>query len=263
MAFDNILLTKEDSSAWITLNRPEKLNALVGKMREEIFAALDEAGQDETVRAIVITGAGRGFCAGGDIEFMADLQARKDIEGFRKLLESGRRIVSRIRSIEKPIVAMINGPAAGAGLNLALACDIRIASETAKFSQAFTRIGLHPDWGGTFFLPRLVGTALACELIFTGDVITARDALRIGLVNQVVPAEDLHAVTREMVAKIVARPPRAISLAKRAIYQGVEKDLNAMLDYEMEAQIECFGSEDAAEGIRAFLQRREPKFTGR
>jgi enoyl-CoA hydratase/carnithine racemase len=263
MVFDNIILTKEDGSAWITLNRPEKLNALVGKMREELFAALDEAAEDETVRTIVITGAGRGFCAGGDIDFMAELRANKDIEGFRKLLESGRRIVSRIRSIEKPVVAMINGPAAGAGLNLALACDIRITSETAKFSQAFTKIGLHPDWGGTFFLPRLVGTALACEMIFTGDVITARDALRIGLVNQVVPAEDLYAITREMAAKMAARPPRAIALAKRAIYQGVEKDLTAMLDYEMEAQADCFGSEDAAEGIRAFLERREPKFTGR
>src|SRR5207244_1894771 len=138
-------LAREERSVWITLNRPEKLNALAGKMREEIFAALDEAGQDDTVRVIVITGAGRGFCAGGDIDYMAELQNKKDINGFRSLLESGRRVVSRIRSIEKPVVAMINGPAAGAGLNLALACDIRIASETAKFSQAFTKLGLHPD----------------------------------------------------------------------------------------------------------------------
>jgi enoyl-CoA hydratase/carnithine racemase len=263
MNFDNILFNREDRAVWITLNRPEKLNAFGGSMREELFTALDVAGNDEHVRAIVITGAGRGFCAGGDIEFMAELQKRDDAEAFRSLLESGRRVVSRIRSIEKPVIAMVNGVAAGAGLNLALACDIRIASETARFSQAFTKIGLHPDWGGTFFLPRLVGTANACELIFTGDMIGAQDGLNMGLLNRVVPADQLLSVTREMVEKLVCRPPRAIALAKRAIYKGIEENLEAALDYEMEAQTACFNSEDASEGIQAFIQRREPKFTGK
>jgi enoyl-CoA hydratase/carnithine racemase len=263
MGFNNIILEKEDRAAWIILNRPEKLNALAGSMREELFAALDEASHDDSVRAVVVTGAGKGFCAGGDIDFMAELRNANDANGFRKLLESGRQVVTKIRSIEKPIVAMLNGPAAGAGLNLALACDIRIASESAKFSQAFTKIGLHPDWGGTFFLPRLIGSALACELIFTGDMISAQEAWRIGLVNRVVPAEDLRAATHELIAKLVTRPPRAIALAKRAIYQGIEKSLLEMLDYEVEAQTACFNSEDAAEGINAFLQRREPKFTGK
>lgn len=260
MEFENIILTKSERVAWITLNRPDKLNALVGNVREELFAALTDAGRDREVRAVSITGAGKGFCAGGDINYMAELRDKGDIEGFRTLLESGKRVVTAVRALEKPVVAMINGVAAGAGLNLALACDIRIAADTAKFSQAFARIGLHPDWGGTFFLPRLVGTARACELVFTGDLISAEEALAIGLVNRVVAADRLAETTRALLDKLVKRAPRALALAKRAIYQGVERDLAAMLDYELAAQLECFQSENAAEGIRAFLERREPEF---
>ncbi|MEW6732558.1 MAG: enoyl-CoA hydratase [Acidobacteriota bacterium] len=263
MSFETLIFTKEDRIVWLTLNRPEKLNALVGAAREELYTALDAAEVDQEVRAVVITGAGKGFCAGGDIDYMAQLRENNDVIGFRKLLESGRRVVMKIQALEKPVVAMINGAAAGAGLNLALACDIRIAAETAKFSQAFAKIGLHPDWGGSYFLPRLIGTAHACEMIFTGDTIDAREAWRIGLVNRVVPAEELLTTTRILVAKLVARPPRAIALAKRAIYQSLQQDLSAMLDYEMEAQTKCFQSEDAAEGIQAFQQRREPNFKGK
>jgi 2-(1,2-epoxy-1,2-dihydrophenyl)acetyl-CoA isomerase len=260
MAFENITLIKEDGCAWLTLNRPDKLNALVGNAREEILAALDDAAQDDDVRVICITGAGKGFCAGGDINYMSELRAANNVDAFKKLLESGRRVVTKIRAIEKPIIAMINGVAAGAGLNLALACDMRIAAETAKFSQAFMKIGLHPDWGGTFFLPRLIGSARAAELIFTGDLIDAQEALRIGLINRVAPVDQLQNATRELIAKLSRRPRRAMALAKRAIYRGLESDLAAMLDYETEAQLACFQSEDAAEGIGAFLQRREPEF---
>jgi 2-(1,2-epoxy-1,2-dihydrophenyl)acetyl-CoA isomerase len=263
MQFQNIILTLTQQAAWLTLNRPEKLNALAGTMREEILAALVEAGKNEQVRAIVITGTGKGFCAGGDLNYMASLRETNNLAGLRTLLESGKQIVTQIRAIEKPVIAMINGAAAGAGLNLALACDIRIAAETAKFSQAFTKVGLHPDWGGTFFLPRLIGSAAACEMIFTGDVIDAQTALQLGLVNQVVAQEELANATQTLVEKLVARPPRAIALAKRAIYQGMEQSLVNALDYETQAQLTCFQTDDAAEGIQAFLNRREAHFTGR
>ncbi|MFY9222738.1 MAG: enoyl-CoA hydratase [Blastocatellia bacterium] len=257
---ENITLVKENKVAWLTLNRPDKLNALVGTAREEILAALTDAEADFEVRAICITGAGKGFCAGGDINYMASLQENDDVASFEKLLLSGRQIVTKVRSLEKPVVAMINGVAAGAGLNLALASDIRIAGQSARFSQAFIKIGLHPDWGGTFFLPRLVGTARACEMIFTGDVIDAQTAYRIGLVNQVVADAELKTITTALLEKLVARPQKALALAKRAIYQGIEQNLDSMLDYETAAQKECFKSEDAKEGIQAFLQRREPQF---
>ena len=258
--YQNITLVKENKVAWLTLNRPDKLNALVGTAREEILAALTDAEADSKVRAICITGAGKGFCAGGDINYMASLQENDDLAGFEKLLSTGRQIVTKVRSLEKPVVAMINGVAAGAGLNLALASDIRIAGESARFSQAFIKIGLHPDWGGTFFLPRLIGTARACEMIFTGDVINAQTAYQIGLVNQVVADSELKTTTLTLLEKLVARPQKALALAKRAIYQGIEQNLDSMLDYETAAQTECFKSEDAKEGIQAFLQRREPQF---
>lgn len=260
MNFENITYRVDEEVAWLTLNRPDKLNALVGNVREEIFNALDLAAKDDNVRVLVITGAGKGFCAGGDIQYMSQLLANNDTAGFQKLLEQGRRVVEKIRAIEKPVIAMINGAAAGAGLNLALACDIRIASDNAKFSQAFAKIGLHPDWGGSFFLPRLVGTANACELIFTGDMIDAESALRMGLINRVVALTELEKVTREMLAKLVRRPRQALALAKKAIYQGIQYSLTDALDYETAAQLSCFQSDDAKEGINAFLERREAKF---
>lgn len=258
--YENITAVKENSVLWLTLNRPDKLNALVGRAREEIFSALEQADQDQSVKAICITGAGKGFCAGGDINYMASLQKDNNLAAFQSLLESGRQVVTKIRAIEKPVIAMINGVAAGAGLNLALASDIRIASASARFSQAFIKIGLHPDWGGTFFLPRLIGTARACEMIFTGDVIDAQTAYQIGLVNQVVADNELLAKTQELLAKLVSRPRQALALAKKAIYKGAESSLAEALDYETLAQTECFQSEDAKEGIEAFLARRDPKF---
>ncbi|MBI4850486.1 MAG: enoyl-CoA hydratase [Acidobacteria bacterium] len=258
--YENITLVKENSIAWLTLNRPDKLNALVGTAREEILDALTSLEKDNNTKAICITGAGKGFCAGGDINYMASLQKDNDLEAFKKLLESGRQIVTKVRMLEKPVVAMINGVAAGAGLNLALASDIRIASSSARFSQAFIKIGLHPDWGGTFFLPRLIGTARACEMIFTGDVFDAETAYQFGLVNKVVSDNELQTKTQELLQKLVSRPSRALALAKRAIYQGIEHSLSQALDYETLAQRECFESENAKEGIQAFLERRDPKF---
>jgi enoyl-CoA hydratase/carnithine racemase len=258
--FESILLEARNGVAWLTLNRPEKLNALFGNVREELIAACAQLAADPTVRVLVITGAGKGFCAGGDVDFMAQLRQEQNTAKFASMIAAARQVVLSIRQLPFPVIAMVNGVAAGAGLNLALACDIRLAADTARFSQAFAKIGLHPDWGGSFFLPRLIGTAKACELIFTGDLIDAATALQIGLVNQVVAADQLLDATTALAEKLTARPRQALALAKQAIYQSLTSNLETMLDYETNAQLQCFQSEDCAEGLTAFQQRRAPKF---
>src|SRR5947209_11769917 len=171
----------------ITLDRPEKLNAFSGTMREDLLAALRTAADDRDCRVVIITGAGRAFCAGGDVEYMSGLQKKGDVESFRKLLNAGRDVVTQIAEMPKPVIASVNGIAAGAGCNLALACDYRIASDTAKLGETFVKIGVHPDWGGTWFLPRLVGASRAFELLTTGRMVDAAEALAIGMVDRVVP----------------------------------------------------------------------------
>src|SRR5256886_12928936 len=167
--YENIDVNEDSGITTITLNRPEKLNALAGHMRRDLAEALEAAGSERSVQVVVITGAGRAFCAGGDVAAMADLIKRHDADEFSRLLGSGRRVVTAIRQMTKPVIASINGPAFGAGFNLALACDLRIASSKATFSQSFAKVGLHPDWGGSYFLPRLVTPNKACELFFLGD----------------------------------------------------------------------------------------------
>jgi len=254
---------KEDSGiVTITLNRPDKLNALVGHMRRDLAEALEQAGSDRLVRVVVITGAGRGFCAGGDLDRASELMDQNDSEEFARLLGAARRVVTAIRSMTKPVIASINGTAAGAGCNLALACDLRIAAHSATFTQSFVRIGFHPDWGGTYFLPRLVTANKACELFFLGDPVNAEEALRLGLVNWVVPDEALEQETRTLSERLRDAPPIPIAAAKQAVYLSGREDLETMLRYEVEAQMRCFESRDGKEGVRAFLEKREPRFTG-
>lgn len=260
--YEHIDITESHNIVTITLNRPEKLNALVGHMRRDLAEALEEAGSDHSVRVVIITGAGRGFCAGGDVPYMAELIERKDTEEFGRLLGSARRVIGTIRHMTKPVVAAVNGPAAGAGFNLALACDLRIASTAATFSQSFAKVGLHPDWGGTYFLPRLVTTNKACEMFFLGDPIGAEEALQLGIVNRVVKPEDLEAATLELANRLREAPPLALAAAKQAVYMSHGADLEEMLRYETEAQLRCFHSQDCYEGIRAYLEKREPKFKG-
>ena len=263
MAYENIDITEEGGITTITLNRPEKLNALAGHMRRDLAEALEGAGSDRNVYVVVITGAGRAFCAGGDIGAMADLMGRRDAEEFSRLLGSARRVVTAIRQMTKPVVASINGPASGAGCNLAFACDLRIASTTATFSQSFAKVGLHPDWGGTYFLPRLVTPNKACEMFFLGDSIDAAEAQRLGIVNYVVAPEELESATRSLVMRLRDAPPVSVAAAKQAVYMSQAAELEEMLRYETEAQMRCFESRDGAEGVRAFMEKREPKFTGR
>lgn len=264
MTYTCLLYDVRDGIATLTLNRPERLNALGGTLREELGDALGRACADEGVRVVVLTGAGKGFCAGGDVKAMHEAREQSRTRPLLEKVAPFRdRVVLMMRDAPKPLIAAVNGAAAGAGMNLALACDIRIASTTAKFSQAFVRRGLHPDWGGTYFLPRVVGMAKACELIFTGAVIDAEEALRLGIVTAVHPPERLMEATCELAARIAAGPPIAIRLARRALYHNQDADLRAALEFETFAQNVCIETEDAAEGIRAFVEKRDPKFQGR
>jgi enoyl-CoA hydratase/carnithine racemase len=259
MAYDHIKVSCDDRIATITLNRPEKLNAFVGHMRRDLAEVLERASTDRSARVIVIQGAGRAFCAGADIAYMAELMKRDDVEEFERLLGAGRRVLTAIRQMPKPVLACINGPAYGAGFNLVLACDIRIASESASFSQSFVKVGLHPDWGGTYFLPRAVPSNIACEMFFLGDAISAEHALRFGLVNRVVPEAELMQETRKLAVRLRDAPPASIGSAKLAVYMSESSDFERMLQYETEAQLACFESAEARERVRAFLEKRQPR----
>ena len=260
--YEHILVSEGEGITTITLNRPDRLNAFIGHMRRDLAEALEHAGSDRNVRVVIITGAGRAFCSGGDISFMAELMERRDSEEFARILGAGRRVITAIRSMTKPVIAAVNGPAAGAGFNLALACDLRIASSNATFSQSFVKVGLHPDWGGTYFLPRLVTPNKACEMFCLGDTIDANEAARLNIVNQVVAPEELESATLQLAERLRAAPPIAISAAKQAVYMSGGADLDEMLRYETEAQLRCFDSEDGHEGVHAFFEKRDPRFTG-
>jgi 2-(1,2-epoxy-1,2-dihydrophenyl)acetyl-CoA isomerase len=260
MTYAHVLLSRSEGIGVLTLNRPDKLNAFAGTMRQELADALVELETDPAVRVVVITGAGRGFCAGADVGYMAQLVEKRDTIAMAALVEAGRRVVMTMRESAKPVIGSINGVAAGGGANLALACDVRIASDRARLGQTFNRIGLHPDWGGTYFLPRLVGPAKALELFWTADIIDAEECLRLGLFNRVVPHERLEEQTMELARMLAAKPALALSLAKRAVYRSMRHTLPEMLDYELEAQLRCFESGDAAEGITAFVEKRAPVF---
>ncbi len=262
MADDHILLEQSERIATITLNRPDKLNAFAGSMREDLLTALDQTARDPGVRVVIITGAGRAFSAGGDIDAMKPMQANRDTESFRRLLEAGGRIVTTIRKHPRPVIASINGVAAGAGCNLALACDYRIAAEHAKLGETFVRIGLHPDWGGTFFLPRLVGTSRAMEILMSGRMVEAAEAFRIGMIDRIVPSNELTEETRGIARSFADGPPLAIADIKRAVYGSADIDLDGQLSVETAHQIQAFSSADAAEGMDAFSSRRPPRFRG-
>jgi enoyl-CoA hydratase/carnithine racemase len=225
-------------------------------MREDLLAALKTA----EGRAVVITGAGRAFSAGGDVENMARLQKAGDVDAFRKLLDAGRDVVIQIAEMPQPVIASVNGIAAGAGCNLALACDYRIASEEAKLGETFVRIGIHPDWGGTWTLPRLVGTSRALEIMMTGRMVDAAEALAIGMVDRVVPAAELAAETEKLARAIAGGPPIAIAGIKRALAASRTNGLREQIDLESEHQLRAFASSDAAEGITAFIEKRAPRW---
>lgn len=261
MAWEHIELAIDERVATITLSRPEALNAFVDSMRRDLLEAVDEAAA--SARALVITGAGKAFSSGGDVKFMTELRNRGAAEELEPLIEQGKRVVKRLAALQIPTLASVNGVAAGAGLSLALACDLRIASTRARFGASFARIGLHPDWGGTYFLTRLASAAVARDLIFSGRLIDAEEALSLGLVSEVVDADELGARTRERALELASAAPLSIRYAKEGIARAEHASLDEMLDYEKHAQLACFRSEDALEGFRAFAEKRRPEFEGK
>jgi len=258
-----ILTSVADGIGTITLNRPERLNAFEGVMREELVAATTAITNHPEVRAIVVTGSGRAFCAGADVDYMNDALTREDYDDAMALVLNGSEAVRLLREASQPVLGSINGPAAGGGANLALACDLRLASDRASIGQVFHRIGMHPDMGGTHFLPRLVGPAKALELIWSADMVPAEQCLALGLVNAVVAHDRLAEETAAWAGRLAALPPIAAQAAKRAVYRSYEADLTATLDLEAEIQLRCFRSSDAVEGMAAFREKRPPRFHGR
>jgi 2-(1,2-epoxy-1,2-dihydrophenyl)acetyl-CoA isomerase len=259
---DLVVLAEAHGVATLLLNRPDKLNAFGLDMREQLLAAVETVATRE-VRVLVVTGAGRGFSAGGDVAFMVSLKERgAGYEGLAPLVETGGDAVARLAALPFPTIAAVNGPAAGGGLNLALACDLVVASDRATFGETFVRIGLHPDWGGTYHLPRRVGLAKALELCWSGEMIDAAEALRIGLVDRVWPHDSFADEVKALAARLAAAPQTSVRLAKQALRAGLHRSLAECLAAETAAQAACWSSPDSAEGVRAFVEKRTPRFSG-
>lgn len=256
MEFKNIVLQKEDKIAIITINRPKALNALNSETLIELDLAIDEISKDDEIYALILTGEGKAFVAGADITEMKDL----DVMGGRKFGILGNKIFRKLETLEKPVIAAVNGFALGGGCELSMACDIRIASSRAKFGQPEVGLGITPGFGGTQRLARLIGTGMAKQLIYTGDIINAEEALRIGLVNKVVEPEQLLEEVKLLAKKIVNNAPIAVKLSKTAINRGMQMDIDTALMYEAEIFGECFSTVDQKNGMIAFLEKTEKSF---
>jgi 2-(1,2-epoxy-1,2-dihydrophenyl)acetyl-CoA isomerase len=265
MTEENILLIEQQEGVRIiTLNRPDKLNAFNGELTFKLQDALKEAEKDSKTRCVVITGAGRGFCAGQDLQ---DRMVSMDAGQRPSLADSIRRrynpITTRIRRMEKPVIAAVNGVAAGAGASVAYACDMRLASETASFIQSFSKVGLVPDSGSTFLLPRLIGPTKALELMMTAEKVDAQTALSLGMVNRVVPGDKLMEETLKLATQLAQGPTRAFGLTKRAFNRAVFPDLEELLDYEACMQEIAGRSDDFEEGVKAFVEKRQASYSGK
>jgi len=260
MSYETIILERKGGIATLTLNRPEKLNALNTKMGEELESAVDEIVKDREVRTLIITGAGRGFCSGADVGDMAQAAAPVEI---RYWTQRAHNIILALTNLEKPVIAKVNGVAVGIGCSLALSADIIIASENARFSLIFSRIGLIPDGGSLFHLPRLVGPAKAKELIFTAKMVNAKEAERIGLINKAVRANELDNEVNKLAKQLAQGPTVAFGMAKKILNKGFSMDLSSVLECEAFGQTIAGTTEDAREGIMAFLEKRKAEFKGR
>ncbi|MDD5544145.1 MAG: enoyl-CoA hydratase-related protein [Acidobacteriia bacterium] len=259
-----VLVLRRDAVATITLNRPAKLNAFDGEMIRLLAEALEELSADTSrLRAVILTGAGSGFCAGADLDFLLDLRRETRRDKFQRLLEDGRRVVTSLFQIPVPVIARVQGHAAGGGCSLALACDIRVAGRSARFTQAFAKIGVHADFGATYTLPQLIGEPKARELFFTGETVDAETALRLGLVNQVAEDSKLDAAVESLLQTFQSRAPISLQLIKKTLWEQSREALREALDREMKAQMRCFETEDFLKGLEAFVGKSKVAFEGR
>lgn len=257
-----LLESREGAVATLTMNRPDRLNALNNELSTALNEAITRIAGDHSIHVVILTGAGRAFCAGGDLAVIGAGRAREDATELAPILRSGMQAVLKLRTMPQPVIAAVNGPAAGAGMNLALAADLRIAVEEAMFGQNFAKVGLFPDYGGTYFLPQLIGPARAAEMFYTGDMIDAKTALQLGIVNHVYPADRFHTEVQSLAAKIAIGPQLAVRAIKQTIFAREQDALVQALEREVEHQLKCFHSHDCREGIRAFLEKRPPSFRG-
>lgn len=268
MDFEQIRYDKSEGVATITLNRPERMNAFTPKMLDEWLAALQDAHTDPDTRAIILTAEGRGFCTGMDVQAQAQgeglLRQDTGVAAARNYLrDTVQRIPRLVAQLDKPYIAAVNGAAVGAGMDMASMCDARFAADTARFGMTYARMGLIPGDGGCYYLPRILGVARALDLIWTGRLFDAEEALRIGYVSDVVPADELMAHTREYALKLAKGPAVALQLAKRLVYRSLETDVDGALEMAQAAMAIAQNTEDAKEGPRAFVEKREPDFKGR
>lgn len=260
MPAGRIHLDIEGAIATVIIDNPGKRNALTSSMRGYLLTALRRADNDPQIRVIAIRGEGDAFCAGGDINVLKELKDNGDEEGFIKLLDEGKAIVGLLRNSEKPTLAIVNGPALGGGFFIALSCDLRLCGASATFGAPLIRLGLGPDWGGTYLLPRLVGNAKALEMLFTGEAVNADDALRLGLVNRVWPDDQLVPKSMELAGQLASYPANVLARHKHAIHSTWDQSFDETADLERRLQLMNFRSADFAEGIAAFLEKRPPEF---
>jgi 2-(1,2-epoxy-1,2-dihydrophenyl)acetyl-CoA isomerase len=255
-----ILLSKQNGVAILTLNRPQVFNSFNAEMRQAMLTALDDCAADPSVRCVILTGEGKAFCAGQDL---AEISDAATAPSFEAILDEGFNLISlKIRQLQKPVVAAVNGVAAGAGANVALACDIVVAAESAGFIQAFSKIGLIPDSGGTFTLPRLVGFARASALMMLGEKVSATEAERIGMIYRSFPDAVFEEKSRELAATLAAMPTRGLALAKQALNAALTNDFETQLALETQLQGQAAATADYTEGVTAFLEKRKPVFKG-
>ncbi|MCK4362873.1 MAG: enoyl-CoA hydratase/isomerase family protein [Dehalococcoidia bacterium] len=265
MDFETVILKKEGHIATITMNRPEMMNALNTQMLQEMVAAIDEIACNDDVRVVVLTGAGRIFCSGADISEggKASGLSGTPVEMHHNLRNSYQKVALRLQRLDKPTIAMVNGAAVGAGCDFAFACDMRVGSEKARFRNGFVRVGLIPGGGGTWLYTRLMGLGRGLEFLFTGDFLEAEEAEHIGVLNKIVPADDLERETMELAQKIANNPPLAVQMSKMMAYKALDSDLEAALEQAAACQALALSSEDHREGVNAFIEKREAQFKGR